>query len=392
MMYARHEVGLALLLLIALVGPIAPAAANRPRSSCKPPASVEVARVFGPRHIEQASLTLTTCTGQPNLEALDELSILARPNGTDRPESLNGPKDEEVADGILRLDARLLTRLQAIADRWPGHRFSIVSGYRPTARKGSRHRHGEAIDFQVDGVSKEDVVAFAKTIPGTGVGYYPNSIFTHVDVRAESYSWVDESGPGQKPRYTQKGPVDPVAAAAEAPIDDPAAAPTDTTAVAVRNDTLSRVREALAALTEQTAALREAPVAPAASPAPTEAAAPTPEPAVVATATPFAKDDAALTPAQAETMRNDALATVRAMLLAESSAPMIAPDAVTPAPVAEAPPEATIEEPTSAPIWDALTPVAPAPTPAPRTNNASASMAPPPTNAAPVDWSPPWES
>jgi hypothetical protein len=36
-----------------------------------------------------------------------------------------------------------------------------------------------------------------------GVGYYPNSTFVHLDVRERSTLWVDYSGPGQTPCYSQ---------------------------------------------------------------------------------------------------------------------------------------------------------------------------------------------
>jgi hypothetical protein len=41
------------------------------------------------------------------------------------------------------------------------------------------------------------------TFAETGVGWYPNSTFVHVDVREESVA-VDVSSPGERPRYVQK--------------------------------------------------------------------------------------------------------------------------------------------------------------------------------------------
>jgi hypothetical protein len=95
----------------------------------------------------------------------------------------------------------LLTRLDALARRFPGHAIEIVSGYRPRARRTSRHRHGRALDLRVIGVSKETVTRFARTLEATGVGYYPNSHFTHIDVRAQRFHWVDRSGPGEPADY-----------------------------------------------------------------------------------------------------------------------------------------------------------------------------------------------
>lgn len=160
---------------------------------------------------ESAALRLVDCEGNPNLESLDELSMLARPTGTPRPspEALavfqahapEARRERFVSPGIRRLDDGLLVRLQTLAEAFDGKPLSIVSGYRPRARRGSRHRHGRALDVAVEGVARREVALFARSLPNTGVGYYPNSSFTHIDVREESYHWVDLSGPGERPRY-----------------------------------------------------------------------------------------------------------------------------------------------------------------------------------------------
>jgi hypothetical protein len=61
----------------------------------------------------------------------------------------------------------------------------------------------------VAGVSSEELVAFCKTLPDTGCGYYPNSSFVHLDVRGSgvgSVTWIDASGPGQAPHYVPTWP------------------------------------------------------------------------------------------------------------------------------------------------------------------------------------------
>jgi hypothetical protein len=371
---------------------------------------VEIARVWGPRNLEQAELVLSLCTDQPNLEALDELSILARPQGTDRPTSINSPSDEFVADRIKRLDPRLLSRLQAIADRWPGHRIHIVSGYRPTARDGSRHRHAQALDIEVQGVPKEELVAFAKTIPGTGVGFYPNSVLTHIDVREQSYAWVDVSAPGEGARYTAKGLVDPemetgVASASTATLTEPAptaskAKPPMTkgpyAATDVRSETLARVREALKDLEQQSAARNAAPVASAAEPPAAAASAPTeapPEPvfAPLADASATARDAAyedepPLTADEIRQLREEALATVRALTIAPVPAAPTHSEAVAGAAPAPPPPWANIE----------AAPTSPSPAPgttAPSTTAPPAEVAPAPRTPTAEDaWTPPWDA
>jgi hypothetical protein len=65
------------------------------------------------------------------------------------------------------------------------------------------------MDFRIEGVKNEDVVAFCKTLDDTGCGYYPNSSFVHVDVRdpgAGHVAWIDASGPGEAPRYVASWP------------------------------------------------------------------------------------------------------------------------------------------------------------------------------------------
>ena len=166
------------------------------------------------REPETFTLSLTDCAGNPNPEALLKLSLLARPKGMALPEDaeVDAPqrpakgqpkkaREGFLARGVRKLHPGLLTRLQAIADRFPGHAIEIVSGYRPDAGRHSRHRSGEALDIRVEGIDKEEVAEFAATLAQTGVGYYPNSLFTHIDVRESSYRWVDRSGPGQSARY-----------------------------------------------------------------------------------------------------------------------------------------------------------------------------------------------
>ena len=166
---------------------------------------------------EVARLSLTHCDGSPHVEALTELSFVARAWQTPRPteaelaayRAAHPERAETWATARNRwLHPGLLVRLQAIADRWPTRDLVIVSGHRPTARRTSRHRFGRALDLQVDGVERAEVAAFAQTLASTGVGYYPNSTFTHVDVRDTAVYWVDRSGPGERPSYGPWAPTE----------------------------------------------------------------------------------------------------------------------------------------------------------------------------------------
>ena len=159
---------------------------------------------------------LTKCDGTLAPLAVEHLSVLIRPGSAARPVTplaeLAKKKGGELAHGVHRIDERLATRIQSLADHFakPGTplKLSVVSGVRPTSI-GSMHATGRAIDFRIEGTKNEDVIAFCKTLTDTGCGFYPNSSFVHLDVRdpgAGHVSWIDASGPGEAPRYVMAWP------------------------------------------------------------------------------------------------------------------------------------------------------------------------------------------
>ena len=107
------------------------------------------------------------------------------------------------------IDRRLLAQVAQVSDHFAGRTIEIISGYRPFTTKQynphSNHNHGRAIDFRVVGVPNEVVRDYCRTLPNTGCGYYPNSVFVHMDVRATSAYWIDYSKPGEAPRYHKPG-------------------------------------------------------------------------------------------------------------------------------------------------------------------------------------------
>ncbi len=167
--------------------------------------------------LEHRDLALTFCDGAPNPAALDSVSVLARPRDAERPllpeirayqrrpldrgPTVKRRRPEYLTEHVLRVHADLLTRLQKVALRFAGKTIEVVSGHRPDARDTSRHHHGRALDIRVDGVSREALRDFLRTIDDTGVGYYPNSYFVHMDVRDKRGYWVDRSGPGEAADY-----------------------------------------------------------------------------------------------------------------------------------------------------------------------------------------------
>jgi hypothetical protein len=169
-------------------------------SGCQPPSPVRFVRTTdGSR--ETRLVRLTDCHGAPEAEAILELSILARPRTAERPSERDlaaHENDPELfASEVRRLDPGLLTRLQAIAERFPGRDIEITSGYRPDASETSRHRTGHALDVRVVDAPLEEVHALALGFDESGIGLYPTSEFLHVDVRPRVTRWVDLAGPGE---------------------------------------------------------------------------------------------------------------------------------------------------------------------------------------------------
>lgn len=101
---------------------------------------------------------------------------------------------------------RLIQLLAHVSDTFGGRPVRLVSGYRTNSYfKDSRHKHSSAVDFSIDGVPNSAVRDYLLQLGNVGVGYYPNSSFVHLDVRARSAYWVDYAGPGQAPRKTPGG-------------------------------------------------------------------------------------------------------------------------------------------------------------------------------------------
>jgi uncharacterized protein YcbK (DUF882 family) len=111
------------------------------------------------------------------------------------------------------VNPRLLTMLDEVTRHFAGHRVEVISGYRPSndPRAGSRHAHARALDYRLAGIARETLRDFAYTLPLAGVGYYPNSVFIHMDVRDRdegSARWTDYAGHGESARYGHWPPRD----------------------------------------------------------------------------------------------------------------------------------------------------------------------------------------
>lgn len=106
------------------------------------------------------------------------------------------------SDDIM-IDQTLVVLLQAIREHF-GKPITITSGYRTGTHntavggsKSSQHLLGKAADIQVQGVSVEDVAAYAEALMPDwgGVGRYPVKSgrakgWVHVDTRAKKSRWT----------------------------------------------------------------------------------------------------------------------------------------------------------------------------------------------------------
>ncbi len=155
---------------------------------------------------EKARLKLLTKSGKINQRSRRLLS------------KLSGPKRKTKRRRVKLLHPRLIHMLQRVAERFPGHTIEIVSGYRPHKRgtKISKHSQGRAVDFRVRGISKKELYNYIKELPKAGAGYYPNSVFVHLDVRGKKAHWTDHSGVGESANYRGPGKKADIEAEADA--------------------------------------------------------------------------------------------------------------------------------------------------------------------------------
>jgi len=175
----------------------------------KAPRPLTVMRYAG----ESEHLPLFDCDGAIAPEVIDRLSVLARAPETPRPaiplpEAPASPRPDEWLPGLKLLDPRLVWVLGEIQGAFPSKSVVIMSGYRPDAHT-SFHKRGKALDLYVDGVTKEELYGFCRTLRDVGCGFYPNNRFVHFDVRpfgTGKVTWVDVAEPGAPSRYVDGWP------------------------------------------------------------------------------------------------------------------------------------------------------------------------------------------
>ncbi len=157
-----------------------PAAAPPPRAWATALASVDVRNRNTGVH---AKVRLYTSDGGLDREALRSFMRVAC-STTDADPHEDQPLDPRVVQLVIRA-----------AYHFGGAPIVIVSA----TRKGDPGKHGagDAVDFQLDKVKPGALAAYLLATPRAGVGLYPHpkTQYVHVDVRQQSYHWLDASPP-----------------------------------------------------------------------------------------------------------------------------------------------------------------------------------------------------
>jgi hypothetical protein len=166
---------------------------------------------------EQDQFLVLHCDGSIPPKSVQRLSLLARPTGAPRPETLPDERDPaapngEWVPGVRLMHPRLLWVLHRMALKFPWKAIYIYSGYRPSSEPltpgthRSHHADGRALDIMVEGVDNRDLLATCFALRDVGCGYYPNNKFVHVDVRSGGGVWVDQSAPGEPSLFVDGWP------------------------------------------------------------------------------------------------------------------------------------------------------------------------------------------
>lgn len=148
-------------------------------------------RVFNVNSRDSADLQLYTPSGEVDADAAARF------------EQILG--DARDPDGVRvgAVDRRVMQLVFKAAYHFRVRDVTVISGYRdPTGRSEGLHGTGSAIDFKLPKVPAATLAAYLRTLPRVGVGLYthPNTQYVHLDDRAESFHWMDGSGPHRRGR------------------------------------------------------------------------------------------------------------------------------------------------------------------------------------------------
>ncbi len=105
---------------------------------------------------------------------------------------------EQIA--VRPIDRRTLQLVVKAAYHFKSADIQVISAYRkPGRRREGPHGRGTAIDFKLGGVPAKKLASYLRTQSRVGVGIYthPRTQFVHLDVREQSFHWLDASPPGK---------------------------------------------------------------------------------------------------------------------------------------------------------------------------------------------------
>ena len=192
--------GFAVLMSGTLAGPVQAASARVGRLRVPPPIHAKAnAKITSYSNLapvtirninsrEVASVRLYTAEGQVDEAAAKQLDSLFC--------------DARDPDNVLSrtMDRRLMQLVFRAAYHFASSQVDVVSAYRkPVSAHLGVHAQGRAIDFRLAGVSPNELAAYLRAQPRVGVGIYthPKTQFVHLDVRDQSFHWLDGSPPGR---------------------------------------------------------------------------------------------------------------------------------------------------------------------------------------------------
>lgn len=115
-------------------------------------------------------------------------------------DTLLGDSRQRGEVSTIPLHRRVLQLLYRTAYHFESESVEVVSGYRkPRRKREGPHATGSAIDFKLPNVPAATVAAYLRRLPRVGVGVYthPRTQYVHLDVREQSYHWIDASPPNR---------------------------------------------------------------------------------------------------------------------------------------------------------------------------------------------------
>jgi uncharacterized protein YcbK (DUF882 family) len=194
--------------------------ARRPPGSEGGPISVPVRAIApaSPVEVEPEPTTAAWATALPALTVRNvntmgtaRVTLYARDGSIHEPDAvaIDRVLTDPLADEVRPANRRVMQLAAKAAWHFGAGEIAVISSWREGGRKGSRHHSGQALDFSLPGVPAARLASYLRGFARAGVGVYTNARtqFVHLDVREQSYHWLDGSPPGRT--WREKTIVDP---------------------------------------------------------------------------------------------------------------------------------------------------------------------------------------